>query len=39
MALGSQPHFGLTFVMSYVNNNKEEGVAMTDFMKFQRHLA
>ena len=29
----------LTFVTSYVNNNKEEGeAAMTDFVKFQRHL-
>ena len=39
MILSSQPRFGLTLVMSHVNNNKEEGgAAMTDFVKFQRHL-
>ena len=39
MILSSQPRFGLTLVTSHVNNNKEEGgAAMTDFVKFQRHL-
>ena len=36
--LSSQPRFEVDPVMSYVNNNKEEGAAMTDFAKYQRHL-